>query len=180
MLDSGDPFTTSGENGSFALNFVASGFDTDADSRLEAEEGRFVAKGGVDIATGLPLSTPLAAPVDSGAITLLTSLVEDLADRGMTVDEAQSAVKAALNLPAGVDLINLNPIAATNSNQPGGVEVLSAMVMGQNFVTQTASLIEGVSNASQVGIVEAVVGAIASQILTGGTLDLSEFELSDY
>jgi hypothetical protein len=57
-----------------------------------------------------------------------------------------------------------------------GVEVLSVMVMVQNFVTQTANLIEGVSNASQVGIVEAVVGALASEILAGGTLDLSETE----
>jgi len=120
-----------------------------------------------------PTPTPVTAPPDSTVVTILTSLVADLIDKGIAPEEAQSLVKAALSLPAEVDLTSLDPIAATNNNQPGGVQVLAAIVKVQNFITQTAALIDGTSSAASQDIVKAVVSSITNQIQSGTILNLS-------
>ncbi|MEG3893562.1 Calx-beta domain-containing protein [Microcoleus sp. MON2_D6] len=173
VLDTNEPSTTTNSNGEFNLNIPFEIFDTNKNGEIDPSEGNLVVIGGIDTATGLPLETPLTAPPDASVVTLLTSLVADLTDKGIAPEEAQSLVKAALSLPAEVDLTSLDPIAATNNNQPGGVEVLSAMVKVQNFITQTSGLIDGASSAANNDIVKAVVSSITAQIESGTVLNLS-------
>jgi Domain of unknown function (DUF4347)/FG-GAP-like repeat/RTX calcium-binding nonapeptide repeat (4 copies)/Calx-beta domain len=173
IKDSNEPSTTTDGGGKFDLNIPFDIFDTNKNGEIDPEEGHLVAIGGTDTATGLPLETPVTAPPDSTVVTLLTSLVADLIDKGIAPEEAQSLIKAALSLPAEVDLTSLDPILATNNNQPGGVQVLAAMVKVQNFITQTAASIDGASSASTTDIVKAVVSSIANQAQSGAVLNLS-------
>ncbi|MEG4170394.1 MULTISPECIES: FG-GAP-like repeat-containing protein [unclassified Microcoleus] len=173
ILDTNEPSTTTDSGGKFNLNIPFETFDTNKNGEIDPSEGNLVGTGGTDTATGLPLETPVSAPPDSSVVTLLTSLIADLTDKGIEPEEAQSLVKAALSLPAEVDLTSLDPILATNNNQPGGVQVLSAMVKVQNFITQTSALIDGASSAVNTDIVKAVVSSITAQIQSGTVLNLS-------
>ncbi|MEG4092051.1 FG-GAP-like repeat-containing protein, partial [Microcoleus sp. Pol12B4] len=173
ILDTNEPSTTTDTGGKFNLNIPFEIFDTNKNGEIDPSEGNLVAIGGIDTATGLPLETPVTAPPDASVVTLLTTLIADLIDKGIEPEEAQSLVKAALGLPAEVDLTSLDPIEATNNNQPGGVQVLSAMVKVQNFITQTSALIDGASSAVNTDIVKAVVSSITNQIQSGTVLNLS-------
>ena len=174
IKDSNEPSTTTDFNGAYQLDIPLETFDKNKNGKIDADEGNLVAFGGTDTATGLPLEMPVSAPADANVVTLLTSLVTDLMAGGMTQSEAESKVKSTLSIPAGVDLSDLDPIASTAKNEPGGVETLVAMTKVHNVITQTSSLIDGASTADNAAIVKAVVGAINSKIKSGGSLDLSD------
>ncbi|MEG4797592.1 hypothetical protein QUA69_21155 [Microcoleus sp. LAD1_D1] len=173
ILDPNEPSAITGPNGEFDLNLASDIFDKNQNGEIDSEEGNLVATGGTDTATGLPLETPVTAPPDATVVTLLTTLVADLIDKGVTPAEAQFLVKTALSIPSNIDLTSLDPIDATNNNQPGGIATLSAMVKVQNFITQTAALIDGASSAATKDIVKAVVSSITSRVQSGTALNLS-------
>ncbi|MEG5030101.1 FG-GAP-like repeat-containing protein [Microcoleus sp. AT8-B1] len=173
VLDTNEPSTTTDTGGKFNLNIPFETFDTNKNGEIDPSEGNLVAIGGTDTATGLPLETPVTAPPDASVVTLLTTLIADLIDKGIEPESAQSLVKAALSLPGDVDLTSFDPIEATNNNVPGGVQVLAAMVKVQNFITQTSGLIDGASSAVNTDIVKAVVSSITNQIQSGTVLNLS-------
>jgi Ca2+-binding RTX toxin-like protein len=172
VKDANEPFSTTDAKGEYELD-IPDSFDTNQNGNFDPEEGNLVAFGGTDTSTGLPLTTPVSAPIDSSVVTLLTTLVTDLTAGGMSQTEAESKVKSTLSIPAGVDLLDLDPIASTAKNEPGGVETLVAMTKVQNVVTQTTSLIDGASTADNAAITKAVVAAINSKIKSGGSLDLN-------
>ena len=173
ILDPSEPFTTTGSRGEFELEIPFEIFDINKNGELDSSEGNLVAIGGTDVATGLPLETPVTAPTDATVVTLLTSLVADAIDRGIDPKIATDKVRSALALPANIDVLNFDPIAATNSQQPGGVETLAAMVKVQNFITQTANLFAGASTASMAAITKQVVSAIGDRIQSNSVLNLS-------
>ncbi|MEG4354960.1 putative Ig domain-containing protein [Microcoleus sp. Aus8_D1] len=173
VLDNNEPSTIASSTGQYELNIPFETFDTNKNGELEQSEGNIVAFGGIDTATGLPLETPVSAPPDATVVTLLTSLVVDLADRGINVERAQAIVKSALGIPSSVDITSLDPIEAVNSGRSGGVEVLAAMSKLQNFITQTTSLIDGASNAPNTVILKNVIAAVTAQIQIGNNLDLT-------
>ncbi|MEG4078668.1 SBBP repeat-containing protein [Microcoleus sp. Pol8_D6] len=173
VLDAGEPSTNTDTSGEFNLDFPFETFDKNANGEIDSDEGNLVAFGGTDTATGLPLETPVTAPADATVVTLLTTLMVDLVDRGIESDRAESLVKSALAIPADVAIADFDPIAATNDTEPGGVATLAAMVKVQNVITQTAALIDGASSAATNEIVKAVVSSITSQIQSGTVLNLS-------
>ena len=173
ILDDNEPSTTTNTDGTYALDISVEDIDTNNNGEIDPEEGRIVVTGGIDTATNLPLATPLTATPDATTVTLLTTLITDLVDGGLTSDEAQDRVKSALRLEADIDLLAVDPIDTSNRNQPGGTDVLSAMVKVQNAITQTAALIGGISTSSNVLIVNSVVKAVNSSIQNSGILDLT-------
>ncbi|HIK10765.1 MAG TPA: hypothetical protein IGS52_10930 [Oscillatoriaceae cyanobacterium M33_DOE_052] len=173
IQDGNEPSATTNDLGGFDLNLDVETFDTNRSGLIEFEEGQLVVVGGEDTATGLPLETPLVATPDAEVTTLLTSLVANLVAGGATVDQANQQVLDALGLPAGVDINQLDPIAATANQEPGGVETLVAMVKVQNTVTQIANLLDGLADVSAYDMVQAVVGAIASEMQPNSTVDLT-------
>ncbi|MCU0545457.1 MAG: S8 family serine peptidase, partial [Oscillatoriaceae cyanobacterium Prado104] len=174
VLDAGEPSATTGDNGEYDLDLDSNIFDKNQNGELDPEEGNIVAFGGIDTATGLPLETPVTAPPYATVVTLLTSLVADLIDKGIESDRAESLVKSALSIPANVDITNLDPIAATENVVPGGLETLTAMVKVQNVITQTAALIDGASFLDNTDTVKAVVSAISDRIQSGAIINLSD------
>ncbi|MEG4802837.1 FG-GAP-like repeat-containing protein [Microcoleus sp. ARI1-B5] len=174
VLDTQEPSTKTGPKGEYELDFSSEVFDKNQNGEVDPDEGNIVAFGGTDTATGLPLETPVTAPPYATVVTLLTTLVADLIDKGIDSDRAESLVNSSLSIPAEVDITDFDPIAATENNIAGGVETLTAMVKVQNFITQTVALIDGASNLTNTDIVKAVVSAIAGQIQSGTTLNLSD------
>ncbi|NJM61157.1 MAG: S8 family serine peptidase [Oscillatoriales cyanobacterium RU_3_3] len=173
IKDSNEPSTITDSNGEYNLDISFENFDINQNGEIDPAEGNLVAIGGIDTATGLPLETPVTAPSEAGVVTLLTTLVADLIDRGIAPETAQSAVKTSLSLPAEVDLISLDPILATKNNEPGGVRVFTEMVKVQNTITQTAALIDGASSSTTEEIVKAVVASMSDRIASGNVLNLS-------
>jgi Ca2+-binding RTX toxin-like protein len=173
VLDASEPSATTSASGEYELSIPNDTFDKNQNGELDPEEGNIVAFGGTDTATGLPLETPVTAPPYATVVTLLTSLVADLIDKGVAPETAQSLVNSSLSIPAEIDITDLDPIAATENNLPGGVATLAAMVKVQNFITQTAALIDGASSATTNAIVKAVVSAITTPIQSGTVLNLS-------
>ncbi|HAX80701.1 MAG TPA: hypothetical protein DCY88_33915, partial [Cyanobacteria bacterium UBA11372] len=177
IRDGNEPGTISDRNGAFKLDISLADFDTNGNEEIDAAEGNLVAVGGTDTATGLPQDIPLTAPVDAAVITLLTSLVTDLIDKGMSSYEAETKVQNALQIPEGVDITSLDPIAAIANNQVGGVETLREMSKVQNFITQTMNLLAGSlpegTTASNYILAKTIVGTIGDRILSNLTLDMS-------
>ena len=176
IADPNEPKGTSDGKGAFGFDIPFSTFDTNKNNKLDPNEGNLVAFGGTDIGTSLPLETPLKATADATVITLLTSIVAELADRGLSVNEANAKVTSAFGIPTNIPINYVDPIAATLGQQPGGKAVLTAMLVAQNSITQTAGLIEGASNLSMGDAVKQIISTIADRILTGETLDLTKPE----
>ena len=174
IKDADEPSTTSDSNGKYSLPITLETFDKNKNGQIDSEEGNLVAFGGTDTATGLPLATPLSAPGDATFVTPLSGLVTGLMAGGMSQTEAESKVKSSLSIPAGVDLLDIDAIASTTKNEPGGVETLVATTKVQNIIVQTTSLIDGASTADNGAITKAVVAAINNKIKSGGSLDLSD------
>ncbi|MEG4201841.1 FG-GAP-like repeat-containing protein [Microcoleus sp. Pol12A5] len=174
VKDAGEPSTTTDSNGKYNLEIPLDSFDKNKNGQIDPEEGNLVAFGGTDTATGLPLKNSLSAPADATVVTPLSSLVTDLMAGGMTQSEAESKVKSTLSIPGEVDLLDLDAIASTAKNEPGGVETLVAVTKVQNVIIQTSSLIDGASAADNNAIIKAVVGAINNKIKSGGSLDLND------
>ncbi|NER07437.1 MAG: hypothetical protein F6K17_35160, partial [Okeania sp. SIO3C4] len=173
VLDDGEPSATTGDKGEFELDIDYAIFDTNENGKFDPEEGRIVIIGGTDTATGLPLETPISATPDSTVVTMLTSVAADLVEQGLTVEQAQNQVKNAFSIPSEIDLATLDPVAATEANEPGAAEVFNSMIQVQNTVTQIAHLLDGASSADIDELSGAAIKAIANQVKEGGNLNLS-------
>jgi large repetitive protein len=128
VLDVGEPSTTTDSNGEYNLDITFETFDKNQNGEIDSSQGNLIAFEGTDTATSLPLETPVTAPLYSTVVTLLTSLVADLIDKGVAREAAQSLLKSALAIPAEFDLTSFDPTAVTNNNLAGGVQVLAEMV----------------------------------------------------
>lgn len=167
VLDAGEPSDTTNEKGEFSLDIDYETFDTNENGKFDPEEGRLVVMGGTDTATGLPLETPISATPDSTVVTMLTSVSADLVEQGLAVEQAQNKVKNAFSLPSAVDLATLDPVAATEANEPGAAKVFNSMIQVQNTVTQIAHLLDGASTADLDELSGAVVTSIANKVKDG-------------
>jgi len=174
VLDENEPFAVTNELGEFNIDIDLASFDTNNNNFLDPEEGRIVIAGGTDVATGLPLATPIYATPNTFSVTMLTSVVAELVDRGLTPSEAETLTAEALSLPTNFPISDFDPVAATEDNVEGAAEFFAEMIKVQNTVTQIASLIDGASDATTGELSPAVLAAIASEIRSGGTLDLSD------
>lgn len=98
---------TTGLDGSFVL------------AGMEASALPIIAVGGVNTDTGLPNKLPLTAPAGSLVLNPLTSLVQQVVLKsGNQTDASAAAAKVvqALNLPAGVNLLKYDPLAASGAD----------------------------------------------------------------
>lgn len=121
VLDDGEVSTTTDELGAFSL-----GGDPN---------GPIVATGGVDISTGLNFEGTLKAPAGSTVVSPLTTLVQEIIENDdtgeTTADEAVGLVNEVLGLDEGTDLLNEDPIAASNNESfAAGVQVVNIVNLG--------------------------------------------------
>ncbi|MEG4340259.1 Ig-like domain-containing protein [Microcoleus sp. D3_18_C2] len=182
MLDEEESFTITRADGSFDLNVEVEKFDTNQNGEIDYTEGQFVLMGGMDIiggvdaATGLSMATPLTSILESTTVTPLTTAIAELVKQGVDPATAQTAVKAALGLPAEVDLGSYDPLEAIAKGDANGVSVFGSMILVQNTIVQTAKFIEGVSETEVAQLAFSGIGAIANQVKGGAAVDLGKTE----
>lgn len=79
--------------------------------------GTIIAIGGVNIDTGVPNTLTYKAPAGSTTVSPLTTLIQTYADtNAVSATDAETAVQTALGLPASVDLLTFDPLAADPSD----------------------------------------------------------------
>ena len=107
---------------------------TDAQGKFEipatTKTGPLLLIGGTDIGTGLPFTGSLTAPAGSTVVTPLTSAVQSLVKTGVSAEEAEANVKAALGVPADVNLTHFDPFDEVSANAQA---VLASQAHLQNY-----------------------------------------------
>ncbi|MEG3982311.1 Calx-beta domain-containing protein, partial [Microcoleus sp. T3B2] len=176
IQDEGESNSMTFPDGSFELQVDMDKFDINKNGKLDPTEGKVVLISGQDISTGLTLDTPLSSVHGSKMVTPLTTIVAQLAQEGMDVTEAQTKVKAALGLPADIDLATFNPLEAVANNDPKGLALYAAAIQVQNTIVQTAKFIDGVSKVSLAQLADAPIAAIALSLKGGASVDLAKIE----
>ena len=176
IYDEDEPSSVTNPDGSFDLQVDVPQFDTNKNGQIDPSEGKILLTEGFDISTDLPLVTPLASTPDATVITPLTTVIADLASKGMDSKAAQTQVKSALGLQGDVDLGSYDPLEAITKGDENGVAVFASMIMVQNTIVQTAQLIDGVSETPLVQLGNAAITAIADRLKAGTPVDLSKAE----
>ncbi len=138
--------------------------------------GTLIAKGGVNIDTGVANTIELKAPAGSTVINPLTTLIDAVAqDSGRSVQEATALVKAALGLTAdnllAYDPINAGDVAAQKAAATLATAMAQAAAAAADATagTQGADSANAASSAST-GVLSALADAIAN---ANGAVDLS-------
>ncbi|TYL88730.1 hypothetical protein FXB40_37695 [Bradyrhizobium rifense] len=160
-LSAGEVSTTSDSQGNFMLPGGGG--------------GALVAIGGTDIATGLAFKGFMSAPSGATVITPLTTLAEMLTESG--VADPVGTVLQALGLPAGTDLLHIDPVAA---NAAGDASAFALLVAGTTVIADVALIVaglEGQANATAMAATATAYSAFASIIAGHPTIDLTDASL---
>ena len=136
-----------------------------------------------DISTGAAFTGVLSAPEGSSIVSPLTTLIDALAGAGASAEDiaaAEAAVKAALGLPAKIDLGTFDPIAAATSG--GDPEAIAQALEVQKAAIQVANILAvidaGLAAAGVEGGSQLATAALAEQIAGAeGEIDLGNADL---
>jgi len=166
ILDTGEPFTTTGEDGSYSFKTKSSYSGADLVAITNAAT--------IDMSNGAATGAGITfkAPSSSTIISPLTTLVKDLINQGKTLSESEAKVKEALGLNNNIDLLNFNPFSnESNPNDSLDVEKASLKV---------STIVKTVSTAAKsLGVDSLPVNDISFETLSnlvnnGSLLDLSD------
>ncbi|NBS98625.1 MAG: hypothetical protein EBT08_21145, partial [Betaproteobacteria bacterium] len=104
---------------------------TDKDGRFTGLTGTGAIKvvGGTDASTGQKFTGTLTAPEGATVVTPITTLVNELAKSGISIEAARASVLAKLGLSASFDLLNADPIALANTGNAQALAVFKAGAM---------------------------------------------------
>jgi uncharacterized delta-60 repeat protein len=174
IKDEDEPRTRTNADGSFELTISLDKYDLNSNGEIDWSEGKIIIENGFDIATLLPLTSPLSSIPEATVVTPLTTLISSLVDLGIDPQTAESMVKASLNLPADVDLNTFDPLEAITLDNANGLPVFGSMIAVQNTIVQIAELIDGVSELPRHQITGVTVTAIARQIQDQPSVDLTQ------
>jgi uncharacterized repeat protein (TIGR02059 family) len=132
--------------------------------------GSIIAIGGVNIDTGVPNTLVYKAPAGSTTVSPLTTLVQSYVQtNGGTAADAETAVQTALGLPASVDLLTFDPLAAA-PDDADAVAVQKAAAQIATIAMLAASAPTGGATAASAGqdvidnLVTTVTGAGAGSV----------------
>jgi VCBS repeat-containing protein len=149
VWDSGEEFTFTDAFGNFVW---------------EGSVAPLTLTGGTDISTGTAFTGVMKAAAGSTVITPLTTLVAAVASQpGVTLEQANSLVAAALGLTGTPDLSTFDPIAATIQGEEGAEQAIAAAIAIQNTITQASALLTG-AGADATAAQDAIIQQLAAQI----------------
>jgi VCBS repeat-containing protein len=171
---------------SWAITDAEGGFEGVAGSGdLKIEAWVYNADGSsptIDLSTGKVFKGSLTAPSGSTVINPLTTLIQSAIASGQSADDAQALVRTALGVSAGVDLLNFDPVAQSQSgtDTTEALKVQKAALQVANLmhvaVETTAAAGSSNSKGSISGVANALVSA-AKNSTSAGTIDLSSGDL---
>src|SRR5690606_13011268 len=139
-----------------------------------------VAVGGVDTLTNTPFaSIVFSAPAGATVVTPLTTLIRELTQSGLSVDEAESTLSAALGLTLaeGESLLHFDSIANIDTSAGAQVENASEMVLNTLHAMQSILIGAGIpaATAAQAPLA-ALASAIAEAAEQGESFDLADVD----
>lgn len=147
-------------------NFTLAGYTATDVGRIVVEAG------GIDSETGLAVGSLMAAVNGSSEGLIVSPLSLLLAlNPGMT--QADLAKALGLNLPAGVDLLHFDPIAAMNgtgANAALGIQVFAAQQQLYALVRAISELSAGADGVVSPAALQAALGAVGNALKTTGNL----------
>ncbi|MEI6359782.1 MAG: Ig-like domain-containing protein, partial [Synechococcus sp. ELA619] len=168
VAQAGEIIGTSDQHG--RLDFVVdlSQLDANGDGQFVIGEARAVLSGGVDVDTHLAYEINLYGPAGSSVISPFTSLLQPLLEDGKDLASASSLLIAHLGLPAGSDLLSLNPIEGSH------------LVMGQNASVMTAAVQFSELLAHQLGTDEAHASFSVFSAISHVVAGLPDGQVADF
>ncbi|WP_374764480.1 beta strand repeat-containing protein [Yunchengibacter salinarum] len=181
-----DVFTFSDEAGRFEMPSAASGdlfMVGDLTTVADDLPGHPVDDQGnpltaaTDLTTNIAFTDVLKAPAGSSVITPVTTLIVELAAQdGVTVSEAETLVKSALNLNPDLALTSFDPITAALQGDEDGEAVFSAGTEVLNTAKLAASTATGAGGAgdTQTEAFKAIAGEVSTAANSSQTVDLSD------
>jgi Ca2+-binding RTX toxin-like protein len=173
VLDDGEPFTVSYDDGSAALLIDFDTFDTNQNGALDDTEGQQVAIGGYSPYTGLVSDMTFVAPGDSFGINPFTTLVSQMMKDGKDQAEAIQLVNQSLGLPEDLDVGSFIPELALEDGDAAlaaKFEAIQSQV--HTAIVQISKLLDGASALSDEAIAPKVIQAMTAQILAGTPINL--------
>ncbi|MEK7344496.1 MAG: cytochrome c [Pseudomonadota bacterium] len=158
VQDTGEPATTTGLNGRYALDYSSV---TGGITGLSV-----VVTGGVDSDTGFAFVGKLTAPVESASqgqvVTPLTTLVDAMVAHGEADDVASAKQKVANALGLNVDQLATDPVAAMAS-QPGLYTTAVTLQRSIQMLASANATTGESSHESQERVIRALASAIRAQ-----------------
>jgi VCBS repeat-containing protein len=160
-------------NGNSAPDLGEAVATTDASGSFSLNSGStpVVLLGGTDIATGLTFNGKLSAPAGATVVTPLTTLIALLESQGFT--DAEQTVLSSFGLDAGLNLSNLNPIAASLSGDPNALPAYAIGVEVLDTIHMIASALDGAFPGQFANAFNDAYAALAAT-LTRGSIDLTD------
>lgn len=108
--DVGEPSGITSRDGGAILEVPLSVNDRNGNGFLDGIDGRLMLTGGIDVATGMPFTGRLAAPVDAAVISPLTTLLDTLVRKtSRNESDIQGEIRAVFQLPADLDIHLFDP-----------------------------------------------------------------------
>ncbi|SJM93542.1 DUF4347 domain-containing protein [Crenothrix polyspora] len=113
--------------------------------------GTIIAVGGTNTDTNLPNNLVIKGAEGSSVINPITTLVQSYIEQhvGGTVQAAETAVKAALGINAGIDLMHFDPLAPKNAANPQAIElqkIVAQVVVLADLSTNSSTSINNLAN----------------------------------
>ena len=176
VLDAGEPQTITDSQGQFKLKTPLEVYDLNKNGIIDPSEGKLVMQGGIDVATGMQIKTTMTAPAGSTVINPITTVLMAMTVQqpGLTLDQAETAVKQALNLSPDIQLGSYDPFKAAMNNDPNAASVLAASAMFQDTTIQISAMVDAASNVTQDQAANSVSSALAARIAAGNSIDLTQ------
>jgi Ca2+-binding RTX toxin-like protein/Mg-chelatase subunit ChlD len=126
--DAGERLGITDQHGHIEWVLDLAKLDVNGDGHYTIGEARAVQTGGFDIDTGLSYEINLFGPAGSSVISPLTSLLQAQLEHGLDYSTANTNIVAHLGLPAGTDIISLNPIMGTEDMLVQNAAVMTVAV----------------------------------------------------
>ena len=140
--DENEPFSITDSYGRYFLDIPVQ-FDLNRDGVIDESEGQLIVKGGIDSSSGLPSGDLFALP-GSSAITPLTSLVATLHyQEGLTVDAAETLVKAQIGLDQNLSLNLFDALDSIGADEQIGLDTYVAHIKVQALLNSFRAFLDG-------------------------------------
>ncbi|OUS17636.1 hypothetical protein A9Q97_01505, partial [Rhodospirillales bacterium 47_12_T64] len=181
-------FADANEDGELNNGEVSTTTDVNGNYTLVGGSGSIILSGGTDVSTGKDFTGVLKAPEGSTVVTPLTTLISNIADKdGVSVENAETIVANAFDIPTDVDLKNYDPVeAARDGTDPTAVAaalaVVAAGVLVQNTVAMISSVVASANGVDPSDVTSAVFKTLAEKIAAfetsggNGNTVLTDFE----
>ena len=175
--DGGEPFTFTNNQGAFQLVVDLGPYDDNGDGILNPYEGVLVMQGGIDLSTGLPFEGQFQAPAGAGLASPLSSLIVAIVDLNptFTFAQAQASIKQGLNLSAGLNLNNYDPLQSAAQGDASSGPVMAAGAMVQDTVFTMTRILNTAAGGNIWGTIQAEsYRYLADLLMRNQPVDLSD------